>query len=156
MSDIMQDRSNMFYEHVRILDNDYHGMFEIIFGIRVAARLFRVCRTVNRELMRYLQGRSTLHFLVVDLQQPIPKQLLPGEPTPRLRGPFLPPRCLPLGRQYREIVCFSSNTFTLMIPHEVRSWIGMELLLTQLRCLRVRSYYDLSHAYPYGFQTLTP
>ena len=106
--------------------------------------------------MRYLQGRSTLHFLVVDLQQPIPKQLLPGEPTPRLRGPFLPPRCLPLGRQYREIVCFSSNTFTLMIPHEVRSWIGMELLLTQLRCLRVRSYYDLSHAYPYGFQTLTP
>ena len=31
MSDIMQDRSNMFYEHVRILDNDYHGMFEIIF-----------------------------------------------------------------------------------------------------------------------------
>ena len=31
MSDIMQNRSNMFYEHVRILDNDYHGMFEIIF-----------------------------------------------------------------------------------------------------------------------------
>ena len=114
---------------------------------------------MNNAVMQYINGRNIAHFLVIDLNRP-PPVLLPGEPQPRLRGPFLPPRYLPMGREHSDVVCFSHAVFTLMIPHEVRTWCAMELLHElheQLRCLRLRSlFYEMGHLSQHGFKLLTP
>ena len=127
MHQLMRDRPNMFYDLIRVGDNHYHGLFEIIFDTTAAVQLLQTNRAMNDALMQYISGRNIEHFMVIDLRQPQPT-LLPGEPQPRLRGPFLPPRHLPKGGEHADIFCFSHTVSTLMIPHEVRTWCAMELL----------------------------
>ncbi|CAE7457845.1 unnamed protein product [Symbiodinium sp. CCMP2592] len=140
MNEVMAEAANMFHEVVHIADNSYHGLFEIVLDLYVTTQLLQVSRTMNYEVMHFLHGRNITHFITRDVHQPRPSQLLPGEPAPRMRGPFLPPRALPIGTAFADVVRFSDAVLTLMIPHELHTWEAMELLQTQIRCLRARSY----------------
>ncbi|CAE7204130.1 unnamed protein product [Symbiodinium sp. CCMP2592] len=149
MHEVMTEACNMYYEVVQIADNSYHGLFEIILDLYLTTQLLRVNRNMNYEVIHFLHGRNITHFITRDVHQPRPAQLLPGEPTPRMRGPFLPPRILPIGTTYADVVRFSDAVLTLMIPHEIHTWEALELLQTQLRCLRARSYLLLGQCLHY-------
>ena len=95
-----------------------------------------------------------MYFVNLDLVQRPPPQLFAREPTPRMMGPFLSCRELPLGRHYHSVISFSDIVFDMLLPHGVRTWTARELLPSQLRCLRVRSHHEPDHIYPYGFQLL--
>ncbi|CAE7238670.1 B'ETA [Symbiodinium sp. CCMP2592] len=149
MNEVMAEAANMFHEVVQIADNSYHGLFEIVLDLYVTTQLLRVSRMMNYEVIHFLHGRNITHFITRDVHQPRPSQLLPGEPAPRMRGPFLPPRALPIGTAFADVVRFSDAVLTLMIPHELHTWEAMELLQTQIRCLRARSYLLLGQCLHY-------
>ena len=85
-----------------------------VFDVHLAIRLSQVNRTIGKDVV-YLKSRDTMYFVNLDLVQRPPPQLFAREPTPRMMGPFLPARKLPLGRQYHSVVSFSDIVFDMLL-----------------------------------------